>query len=240
MTVDMEKAIKWMYDTKATGATYSMQKRDGKASYDCSSAVYYALRAGGATSAGWAVNTEYMHDWLIKNGFELVSENKYWDSKRGDIFIWGKKGASSGAGGHTGIFVDKDNIIHMNYPNNGITIDNHDKVWALSGKMYFYAYRLKTQPSKPKKLGWIKDNKGWKYFKADGFPMQGEWVEHKDKWYYLKEDGYMASSEWIKSKHGDWYYLKEDGSMAVNEVLKLDKLYLFDREGRLDTEMKKY
>lgn len=54
--------------------TYSMDYRNGPNSYDCSSAVYYALMAG-AISAGWAVNTEYEHDWLIKNGFKLIAEN---------------------------------------------------------------------------------------------------------------------------------------------------------------------
>ena len=38
--------------------TYSMDYRNGPNSYDCSSAVYYALMAGGAISAGWANNIE--------------------------------------------------------------------------------------------------------------------------------------------------------------------------------------
>ncbi|MFX3983342.1 peptidoglycan amidohydrolase family protein, partial [Streptococcus suis] len=78
--------------------------------------------------AGWAVTTEYMHDWLIRNGYVLVAENKPFNAHRHDVFIWGKRGYSSGEGGQTGIFVDNVNIIHCNFNRNGITIDDYNKV----------------------------------------------------------------------------------------------------------------
>ncbi|HEM5429178.1 TPA: glucosaminidase domain-containing protein [Streptococcus suis] len=146
MTINLETSIRWMSD-RVGKVTYSMDYRNGPNSYDCSSAVYYALMAGGAISAGWAVNTEYEHDWLIKNGYKLIAENQDWDAKRGDIFIWGRRGQSSGAGGHTGIFVDPDNIIHCNYANNSITINNYNQTAAASGWMYCYVYRLGNQPT---------------------------------------------------------------------------------------------
>ena len=70
MTINIENAIAWMRARQGL-VSYSMDYRDGDDSYDCSSSVYYALRSAGAVSAGWAVNTEYEHDWLIKNGYEL-------------------------------------------------------------------------------------------------------------------------------------------------------------------------
>ncbi|HFI0902239.1 holin [Streptococcus suis] len=146
MTINLETSIRWMSD-RIGKVSYSMDYRNGPNSYDCSSAVYYALMAGGAISAGWAVNTEYEHDWLIKNGYKLIAENQDWDAKRGDIFIWGRRGQSSGAGGHTGIFVDPDNIIHCNYANNSITINNYNQTAAASGWMYCYVYRLGNQPT---------------------------------------------------------------------------------------------
>ncbi|WP_330872960.1 peptidoglycan amidohydrolase family protein, partial [Streptococcus suis] len=88
---------------------------------------YYALMSAGAISAGWAVDTEYMHDWLIRNGYVLVAENKPFNAQRHDVFIWGKRGYSSGEGGHAGIFVDNVNIIHCNFKRNGITIDDYNK-----------------------------------------------------------------------------------------------------------------
>ncbi|KPJ21945.1 peptidoglycan amidohydrolase family protein [Streptococcus phocae] len=142
MTVDTEKAIAWM-GLKEGRVSYSMQYRNGPDSYDCSSSVCSALIYAGASNPGWLLNTEYMHDWLIQNDFELIAENVGWDSKRADIFIWGERGASAGAGGHTGIFIDADNIIHCNYANNNITIDNYNQIAAASGWMYSYAYRYK-------------------------------------------------------------------------------------------------
>ncbi|HEM3586830.1 TPA: glucosaminidase domain-containing protein [Streptococcus suis] len=144
MAANMEQAIAWM-EARRGKVTYSMDYRNGPNSYDCSSSVYFALMSAGAISAGWAVNTEYMHDWLIKNGFKLIAENSVFAAQRGDIFIWGRRGQSSGAGGHTGIFVDSNNIIHCNYARNGITVDNYLATARASGNMYYYIYRPSGQ-----------------------------------------------------------------------------------------------
>ena len=144
MALNMEQAIAWM-EARRGKVTYSMDYRNGPGSYDCSSSVYYALMSAGAITAGWAVNTEYEHDWLIKNGYKLIAENQDWDAKRGDVFIWGRRGQSAGAGGHTGIFIDPDNIIHCNYARNGITVDNYNQTAEASGWMYCYVYRLANQ-----------------------------------------------------------------------------------------------
>ncbi|MBM7319823.1 glucosaminidase domain-containing protein [Streptococcus suis] len=143
MTINLETSIRWMSD-RIGKVSYSMDYRNGPNSYDCSSAVYYALMAGGAISAGWAVNTEYMHDWLIRNGYVLVAENKPFNAQRHDVCILGKRGYSSGAGGHVVIFVDNVNVIHCNYARNGITIDNYNQVHR---GMYYYLYRPVNQPS---------------------------------------------------------------------------------------------
>ena len=144
MSLNIEQAITWM-EARRGKVTYSMDFRNGPNSYDCSSAVYYALIAGGVISAGWAVNTEYEHDWLLKNGFTLIAENSSFNAKRGDIFIWGKRGQSAGAGGHTGIFVDSNNIIHCNYARNGITVDGYLDIASASGNKYYYIYRPHAQ-----------------------------------------------------------------------------------------------
>ncbi|HES9379927.1 TPA: glucosaminidase domain-containing protein [Streptococcus pyogenes] len=140
MTVDTEKAIAWM-GLKEGRVSYSMDYRNGPDSYDCSSSVCSALIYAGASNPGWLLNTEYMHDWLIQNGYQLIAENADWASLRGDVFIWGMRGQSAGAGGHTGIFIDPDNIIHCNYARNNITIDSYNQTAVASGWMYSYAYR---------------------------------------------------------------------------------------------------
>ncbi|HGA4000814.1 TPA: peptidoglycan amidohydrolase family protein [Streptococcus agalactiae] len=149
MTVDTEKAIVWMQNKKGC-VSYSMDYRNGPNSYDCSSSVCSALIYAGASNPGWLLNTEYMHDWLVQNGYQLISENDGWDSQRGDIFIWGQRGASAGAGGHTGMFVDPDNIIHCNYGYNSITVNNHDEIWGYNGQPYVYAYRYARKQSNAK------------------------------------------------------------------------------------------
>lgn len=140
MVINTETAIAWM-SARAGKVTYSMTYRNGPSSFDCSSAVYFALRSAGASDNGWAVNTEAQHDWLIKNGYTKIADGHGADARRGDIFIWGKRGFSAGSGGHTGIFVDANNIIHCNYGYNGITINNHDVIWSANGQPYFYLYR---------------------------------------------------------------------------------------------------
>ncbi|HGN5919922.1 TPA: peptidoglycan amidohydrolase family protein [Streptococcus pyogenes] len=154
MVVDTEKAIAWM-GLKKGRVSYSMDCRNGPDSYDCSSAICSALIYAGASNPGWLLNTEYMHDWLVQNGFELIADNEDWDSQRADIAIWGFRGQSAGAGGHVVMFIDADNIIHCNYANNNITIDNYNQTAAASGWIYSYVYRYtgaKAQPATNKSI----------------------------------------------------------------------------------------
>lgn len=238
MTINIENAIAWMRAREGK-VSYSMEYRDGSDSYDCSSSVYYALRNAGAVSAGWAVNTEYEHDWLIKNGYELIAENTECDAQRGDVFIWGRKGASAGAGGHTGIFVDSDNIIHCNYRYDGITVNSHDYIWTLAGQPYFYIYRLTNpdaQPEAPKK-GWQKDDKGHWYARANGsYPKsEFEYIEENKSWFYFNESGYAYADKWLKHTDGHWYYFDKDGYMATSWKKINGKWYYFNRDGAMAT-----
>lgn len=243
MTINIENAIAWM-KAREGKVSYSMDYRDGDDSYDCSSSVYYALRSAGASSAGWAVNTEYEHDWLIKNGYELIAENTECEAQRGDVFIWGRKGASAGAGGHTGIFVDSENIIHCNYRYNGITINNHDYIWSLAGQPYFYIYRLtnpNAQPETPKK-GWQQDDKGYWYARANSSYPKGEfeYIDENKSWFYFDESGYMYSDKWLKHTDGKWYYFDKDGYMATSWKKINEKWYYFNRDGAMATGWVKY
>lgn len=243
MTINIETAIAWMR-AKQGNVTYSMDHRDGPYSYDCSSSVYYALREAGAVSAGWAVNTEYQHDWLLKNGYTLITENQPWDAKRGDIFIWGRRGYSSGAGGHTGMFVDSDNIIHCNYARNGITVNDHDDIWYSAGQPYFYAYRLTNSNSNPEEIkrGWQKNDKGYWFVRPNGtFPKDRfEYIEENKSWFYFDADGYMYADRWLKHTDGFWYWFDKDGYMATSWKKIADKWYYFNRDGSMHTGWVKY
>lgn len=243
MGINIENAIAWM-KARQGRVSYSMEERDGDDSYDCSSSVYYALRSAGAVSAGWAVNTEYEHQWLINNGYTLISENTPWDAQRGDVFIWGRKGASAGAGGHTGMFIDSDNIIHCNYAYNGISINDHDERWLAAGRPYYYIYRLtnpNAQPEAPKK-GWQKDDKGYWYARANGSYPKGqfEYIEENKSWFYFDESGYMYSDKWLKYTDGKWYWFDKAGYMATSWQKIGGVWYYFNRDGSMQTGWIKY
>lgn len=243
MTINIETAIAWM-KAREGKVSYSMGYRDGPDSYDCSSSVYYALRSAGASSAGWAVNTEYEHDWLVKNGYELIAENTECNAQRGDVFIWGRKGASAGAGGHTGIFVDSDNIIHCNYRYDGITVNSHDYIWALAGQPYFYIYRLTNPDARPEevKKGWQSDDKGDWYARANGsYPKsEFEYIEENKSWFYFDESGYAYTDKWLHHTDGQWYYFDKDGYMATSWKKINEKWYYFNRDGAMQTGWVKY
>lgn len=241
MTINIEDAIAWM-KARQGQVYYSMEDRDGPDSYDCSSSVYYALRSAGAVSAGWAVNTEYEHDWLIKNGYELIAENTECTAQRGDIFIWGRKGASAGAFGHTGMFIDSDNIIHCNYAYNGISINSHDERWLYAGQPYFYIYRLTNpdaQPEAPKK-GWQNDDTGYWYARANGSYPKDQFEKIDGTWYYFDESGYMLADKWKKRPDGTWYYFDKSGEMATDWNKIADKWYYFSRDGAMVKGWVKY
>lgn len=238
MSINIEEAIKWMQARKGR-VSYSMDYRNGPDSYDCSSSVYYALRSAGASNAGWAVNTEYQHAWLLDNGYELISENTPWDAQRGDIFIWGRKGSSAGAGGHTGMFVDSDNIIHCNYRFDGITVNDHDDIWLYAGRPYYYVYRLTNSSARAaeKKLGWQKDDTGFWYSRANGtYPKdEFEYIEENKSWFYFDDQGYMLAEKWLKHADGNWYWFDRDGYMATSWKRVGESWYYFNRDGSMAT-----
>lgn len=149
----IEKALAWFYARKGR-VYYSMENRNGPNSYDCSSSVYHALKEAGLLPASyWIGNTDTLFDALEKNGWVRVSEdvNGDADTQRGDIFIWGIRGNSGGALGHTGMFVDADNVINCRYQA-GIVIDNHDWLWSASGYPPYAFYRYVGKPKEAKRV----------------------------------------------------------------------------------------
>lgn len=137
----IEAAIGWFTD-RAGAVTYSMDYRNGPGSYDCSSSIYYALAAAGINTSGKVGNTESMFSDLPAWGFhEVAATAAGIPAQRGDIFIWGDPGSSSGAAGHTGIFADADNIWHCNFGYNGITLNNHDYIWSANGAPSCHIFR---------------------------------------------------------------------------------------------------
>ena len=144
----MDKAIQWFQERQGR-VSYSMINRNGPNSYDCSSSIYHALIYAGILPQGFRIgNTETEFVDLPKFGFQRIEAdaNGYIPTQRGDIFIWGKQGYTNGAGGHTGIYLDGDNIIHCSYGYNGIHTDNHDWLAGINGVQDLTIFRYTGQP----------------------------------------------------------------------------------------------
>ena len=144
----MDKVIEWFAQRQGR-VSYSMNYRNGPSSYDCSSSIYHALIYAGILPQGFRIgNTETEFVDLPKFGFQRIEAdiNGYIPTQRGDIFIWGKQGYTNGADGHTGIFIDNNNIIHCAYGYNGIHIDNHDRLAEINNTQYLTIFRYTGKP----------------------------------------------------------------------------------------------
>ena len=144
----MDKVIEW-FQQRQGRVSYSMNYRNGPNSYDCSSAIYHALIYAGILPQGFRIgNTETEFVDLPKFGFQRIEAdvNGYIPTQRGDIFIWGKQGYTLGANGHTGIFIDNDNIIHCAYAYKGIHTDEHDKLAGWNNVQYLTIFRYTGKP----------------------------------------------------------------------------------------------
>lgn len=114
---NLNTLVNW-FKQREGKVTYSMTYRNGPNSYDCSSAVYFALiEAGFLPKSSGIGNTESLYR-LEGSVLQPISRSEV---KFGDIFVAGVKGASGGAFGHTGVAISNSQIIHCNGSANGIS-----------------------------------------------------------------------------------------------------------------------
>lgn len=247
----MDKVIEW-FKQRQGRVSYSMINRNGASSYDCSSSIYHALIYAGILPQGFRIgNTETEFVDLPKFGFQRIEAdaNGYIPTQRGDIFIWGKQGQTSGAGGHTGIYLDNDNIIHCSYGYNGIHTDNHDWLAGINGVQDLTIFRYTGNPQNapapapqneaiddvinvgshfkiPQALqvAEININDGRKELKIDALCPRGfTWAENglPANWATkVDNDGYKVEGE---INAGDW--VKINGAFVALEVVQNDGLW---------------
>lgn len=100
---------------------------------DCSSFVSYMLQLGYGDGDRQLYTTETLHDRLARLGYHCVEQgpNRVANHpfKTGDVIILGRRGYSSGAGGHTGICLDAPRFCDCNYTSNGLK-------WYASGQAF--------------------------------------------------------------------------------------------------------
>lgn len=199
--VDIDKAIEWYKDKMSQKITYSQTSRDGLTSYDCSSSLYYALVSAGADKQSYAPNTETEHEFLLANGYELAYEGKWEEhgeigkTKKGDVFIWGKKGGSSGNAGHTGLFEEDGKVIHCNGGANGISENDYESYKKSVGSHgYVYIYRPKASS------GSSQSNSKGQSVSSEMFP-----IDTLKAIYKVLHDDYGISVQVISAMVGNWY-----------------------------------
>lgn len=247
----MDKAIEW-FEQRQGRVSYSMDYRNGPNSYDCSSAIYHALIYAGILPQGFRIgNTETEFVDLPKFGFQRIEAdaNGYIPTQRGDIFIWGKQGYTLGANGHTGIYLDSDNIIHCAYAYKGIHTDEHDKLAGWNNVQYLTVFRYTGKPqnapapqptpeaiddvvnigshfkiSQALQVAEVSINDGRRELKIDALCPRGfTWEENGIPAYWAVKvdgDGYKVDSE---INAGDW--VKIQGAFVALEVVQNDGMW---------------
>ena len=247
----MDKVIEW-FEQRRGRVSYSMINRNGASSYDCSSSIYHALIYAGILPQGFRIgNTETEFVDLPKFGFQRIEadSNGYIPTQRGDIFIWGKQGQTSGAGGHTGIYLDGDNIIHCSYGYNGIHTDNHDWLAGINGVQDLTIFRYTGKPQnapapqptpeviddvinigshfkipQSHQVAEVNINDGRRELKIDALCPRGfTWAENgiPASWAVkLDWDGYRIDGE---INAGDW--VKIQGAFVALEVVQNDGMW---------------
>ena len=245
----MDKAIQWFQERQGR-VSYSMINRNGPNSYDCSSAIYQSLIYAGIIPQGFRIgNTETMFVDLPKFGFQRIEAdgNGYIPTQRGDIFIWGKQGQTNGAGGHTGVYLDNDNIIHCSYGYNGIHTDNHDWLAGINSVQDLTIFRYTGKPQnapvpQPEaidnvinigshfkinpalQVAEVNINDGSRKLKIDALCPRGfTWAENgiPAEWVVkVDNDGYKVDGE---INAGDW--VKIQGAFVAQEVVQNDGMW---------------
>lgn len=247
----MDKAIQWFQERQGR-VSYSMANRNGAGSYDCSSAIYHALIYAGILPQSFRIgNTETMFIDLPKFGFQRIEAdgNGFIPTQRGDIFIWGKQGYTSGANGHTGIFLNPNDIIHCNYAYNGIHTDNHDWLAGLNNVQYLTIFRYTGKPQNAPvpapqneaiddvinigshfkinpalQVAEVNINDGSRKLKIDALCPRGfTWAENgiPANWVVkVDSDGYKVDGE---INAGDW--VKIQGAFVAQEVVQNDGMW---------------
>ncbi|WP_162012490.1 peptidoglycan amidohydrolase family protein [Streptococcus sp. S784/96/1] len=135
----IESSIAEMLRLQAIPVHYDMGDRygndndgDGRIEMDCSSAVSCAL------GISLNNNTETLQQALPQIGYAKIYDavDGTFVAKRGIVVIWAPRDGSSSLGslGHVMIFINDHQVIHCNYINDGITIDDYDTIWEYNGR----------------------------------------------------------------------------------------------------------
>lgn len=216
---NIEAMISW-FAIRQGKVTYSQNARMGTASYDCSSAVYFALIQGGFLPAGTMGNTDTLFKHLERAGWRKVPADATGNIpvKRGMIFIWGTEGASGGDFGHTGVFLDSnDTIIHCNAGHDGISVNDHDTIWGYNGRPPVTIYEY---------VGTVDNTNN----ETGVSTPKGEWLSESATFTAKVDDYIIMRGETTDSTPKTPIKLPEMGRLLTGQKVKYDA-YMVDPAG---------
>ena len=82
---------------------------------------------------------------------------------------------------------------------------------------------------------WLLDSVGWCYVGADGYCVTNCWKCDSKGWCYLGADGRMVTNKWVMDSKG-WCYVGADGYCVTNKWMKDSKGWVYlDANGRMAT-----
>lgn len=96
---------------------------------------------------------------------------------------------------------------------NTVTPDGH-RVNADGVRIFSTNQDVSISTSIPK--GHVQENKGWRYYDADGRFAVSTWKLINGKWYYFDAQGYSETGWHLEN--GLYYYLGKDGALLVNTM----------------------
>ena len=91
---------------------------------------------------------------------------------------------------------------------------------------YNPSYDPGYNPSGYTRVGWVKTNNLWYYYRPNGELVTNGWVKWQDNWYYLNSYGAMQTG--YITVDGYNYYLGTDGAMVSGWVKSGETFYYYD------------
>ena len=81
--------------------------------------------------------------------------------------------------------------------------------------------------------GWIKDDKGWKFYLGNtGDYVRNDWYQDDGHWYWFDGSGDRVENTWKRGEDGTWYYFNHNGIMAQDQwIIWKGKLYRANEDG---------
>lgn len=146
------RVINWFLQREGR-LTYSMygSRTGADGTADCSGSMTMALWSAGASRPRIIYSTDDLPDYLFGNGYQLVASGMGpVDLHYGDVVIWGYRGASNGAVGHTMVVTgsgDYQTVISTSFLTKGqrgtaVQEAEYTSYWISHGRPYQYVYRL--------------------------------------------------------------------------------------------------